>query len=412
MFTSFKFGFFNQLLIPSNFFKVPEYLQISTKESLNIPVISKFLLKHSPCILRSSTKSESSASAIGSGQSLSIKNLFTLEGVNKALEKIFDQPDLLEVCLQKQIEWDMHYTASYSQECFFVEKSNFSFKEDPRNLKNFCFFTKNTFLGEIEYKKAIMLSLLRLQTLLKFSSIIFELGVKDSKVYVFQAIGVDKKFLKSYYKNAAPLIKQTLFLDKHYSAFHIIKMSFQSVYYNWFSRFYGKQGMKAVLYNWSFILFYFYLFTVKHKKAETAKTFVKFLSIVQKKKNTFSKLTHKHIVRANQISSGKGLGAGFLENIISEEETFLYLGSGEFKGVVNKNIFILPYLDPKIIIKYKNYGKPICILTSDYSLLSHGFLMATEYDIFVVAAIKVDVLKELKVKKNILINFEKNKLLY
>lgn len=412
MFTSFKFNFLNHRIKKFENFEIPQHIKIPLYDQDSLQSIaSKFILKNKPCILRSSTEAEASSFKIGSGQSVSVKNIFTIQDFNAALSKVNNQSKkIVEILLQKQIKYEAHYTASYSEGCFFVEKSNLSKLDVDFNHKTFCFFTKKTFVGKLDNKKILIACLLELNSWLKYKNSIFELGVRGGQVYIFQGIEVDKHFLESYYKNAAPLIKQTLSSSQSYSPLRLIKLSFQSMYYIASYRFSAKKNMKAVLNNWSCILFYFYLFATMKNKKEDPESFIHFLSYVQEKEEFLAKLAYKHIVIANKISSQEFFESGFLESLLEQDNNFLYLGVGEFKGQLNKNIFFYRYLDPKILEKYKKNKEPICILTSDFNLLSHGFLMAAEYNIFIVANIGSDYLKSVEHKKRVVINFNKKQI--
>ena len=242
--------------------------------------------------------------------------------------------------------------------------------------------------GTYRYIDQIKAFIDKLDTVYGEKKIILEAGVNAIEFKLFQANEVNDKILSLMFNN--DLIFKILKSRQNEVAspgiFSLLNLELSAY------RFRKSCGTKPhfsihdAFKNWSYLFHYFYLFCRLKKIHATDQAFVDFLNHAQGKVSWMGKIILRHVQLSNKIRmSENAQNEECLETsfrLTGQEEYFL--GSGIHHGKVADIGFVCDTLIPDDIYQLAD---GTIILTSSYNILSHGFLIAFERRLPVIANI-------------------------
>ncbi|MBA2403341.1 MAG: hypothetical protein H0V66_01110, partial [Bdellovibrionales bacterium] len=226
-----------------------------------------------PLILRSALKHEGSKAQLLSGKSLSIGNIDSQQKLLEAWQKVKAQPDVAEVILQQEINWDTHVTLIYEPDFFFAELK----KRD--GVGQFLYWTPLAQSLSLEVK-TLKNFLDQLKTFLQQEKFwLLELGLKDGKLFLFQIHPVSLDLLSSIFSSGmvAEIVFSRMRFAKTQGLWNLLKTEWQA------RKFRQQMNTKSfhpslIFLNWEFLFHYFRLFCMMKQLSPDAQSFAGFLA--------------------------------------------------------------------------------------------------------------------------------------
>jgi hypothetical protein len=332
-------------------------------------------------ILRSGLKNEGKKESLLSGKSLSIKEITTFEKYTIALKSINAQPHLDQILLQEEFLFEDHLTIYAENSFYFVEIKN-------KNALSTVIISSDFVSGSYRYLDCLK-NFIHHWSQLKYSGkFIIEAGIKASEIRLFQANEIGESLIKNIFSNdlLIKMIKSDIRRDSKISSLSLLKKEFQAMTFRKNMENKKEFFIEDAFNNWSYLFHYFFIYCHFYKKNGFDQDFIDFLNSCQKKTNWLAKIAAKHIALSYKIreseNSNQDINLESAFRLVSEEAYFL--GQGFFKGSVEKIAYLCESLIPEEIY---SLDKSKIILTPDFHILSHGFLVALERGIPVVANI-------------------------
>lgn len=349
----------------------------------------------SKLILRSALKEEGDKSSLKSGISLTEHGIQSQNELKIAIEKLQAQKDFDEIVLQEEVFYHTHLT-------IYIE-GNFVFGE-VTGSNEFFILSGVTQTGDKNLINSIS-SLVELIQKKEDSAVLIEVGLSAAaKVYLFQLMHINQHPIQDYIKNDLFKIliqKKDIYLRK--GILNLIKTEYLA--YKIRSNREKFNEIEQVFFNWISLLHYFRLYCMHEKVPAEARAWQSFLVAAIEKKGWVLKSAYEHIKISSQLRQTEEmpeLPAGF------KTEEKIYLGKGEFRGVIGEDIQIINDLKIDDILKLKSSTR--VILSNYASVLSHPCLLLVERGIFFVGALSSDYLENIPNKSQCLINFERRKI--
>lgn len=341
-------------------------------------------------ILRSALENESHKEHLGSGKSLSIPDIDSLEKAQAAWDKIqSQQKSIQEIILQVQVDWEKHLTVIAQKDFFFAE---------ILGLLDLSFLYWTPLNQATDKLTGALKELLEtLSPLLSTDNLwLLEIGEKNDQLYLFQVHPISPELLQTVFSN--DLAKQILISKKRFEG----KIGVFSLLKNeWLAKKFRQKMLSRpafspadVFLNWEFIFHYFRLHCMLKNYQPTAETYAAFLSGTSAQVLTHFKIAN---ILKPQESYQENL-SGFTSSAP------LFMGKGSYRGLVENAVIVLETLGPE---KVYAISTQTIILTTTVSLLSHGVLAAMERGNPLVTGLPLNQLQKLKPNDQIYLDFER-----
>lgn len=375
-----KFKLLKQLSRIDYFNKVIPPFQEVLKE---FPIAKSFFCNEQLYVLRSSLKSEGSSDNLMSGKSLSVKGISDYQAYTLALEKINSQDELEEILLQEEFTYEDHLTIYAEDDLYYIEIKN-------ELGVNSVIISSSFISGHYRYLNYVTDFLKEWTKLFHGHKTILEAGVSHQGVRLFQANEVNDRIINSLFNNDLifKIVKSKIQSDEKLGFISLVKKEYRAYLFR-------KNLVKKTIFtiqdafnNWSYLFHYFFLYCRYLKKPGVDQDFIDFLNDCQKESHWLSRIIMLHISLSSKIRNGED-DDGVIQiesafRLVSEECYFL--GKGIYNGRVGEIAYLCEELLPEEIYRL---DEEKIILTPSHHILSHGFLVAFERGIPVVANINM-----------------------
>ncbi|MEK6625062.1 MAG: hypothetical protein AABY86_08845 [Bdellovibrionota bacterium] len=373
---------------------IPDFMQVTVSDFDDS--VAEFL-NTSPCILRSSLKKEGSSSVLVACKSLSIKEICNETTYNKAYMKISNQKDLGEIILQKQVFYTDHLTVLLDQDFFYGNLTS-------QGKSGFFILSPLTKMGSLPNEKLLIPFLELLRQRLGKGKWLFELGISQSAISLFQAVLVPTELLNSVFTDDlfCKILKTRSPRQTAPSFWQLMAREWQAFLFR--HQDHSKSSISEAFANWYFLFHYFYLFCRMNRRHGYDSDFVDFLKMSYRvPSNWQSEIIKKHLQLAAEIrksESGPFVPASFA----ATSGGAYFLGRGMHEGTIGEDALLFEELIPDTI--YQISANKI-IITPSSQILGHGILAAVERNINTLANIEVNLFAALNPSDLFCIDFEK-----
>ena len=327
-------------------------------------------------ILRSALRNESQKDQLQSGKSLSITGIDSWQKLLNSWEAVQKQPQLEEVILQEEIQWNTHITLIYEKDFFFAE---LKMKGSP---SQFIYWTPlGQSLSPLTKKLKEFLDLI-LSVLKEETFWLMELGLRAETLFLFQIHPVHQELISHIFSSelAPQIISSRLRFSKSQGLFNLMKTEWEARKFR--SRMKNQNFQpSAVFLNWEFLFHYFRLFCMIHQLKPDAQSFGRFLSDSYKN-HWLSSLVKKHLELASYFRKNETFE---LMNLGFEGQHQIFIGKGIIGGVVGEEILVCDEISLETIYQSR---RPKAILSKEVGLLSHPVLASVENGIHLVLGLK------------------------
>ncbi|MBI2519279.1 MAG: hypothetical protein HYV97_02630 [Bdellovibrio sp.] len=373
---------------------IPDLLQVTSCDFDDS--ISEFL-STSPCILRSSLKNEGNISFLGAGKSLSFKQIYDEESYKNAYMEISAQENLDEIILQKQIFYIDHLTVLQDEDFFY---GNFISEGES----GFFVLSPLTKMGRFPHEKLLIPFLELLKHRLEKGKWLFELGISQQGIFLFQAVLVPVNLLNSVFTDdlLCKILNTKSAIQTAPSFWQLLSREWQAFLFR--RQDHSKSSVSAAFANWYFLFHYFYLYCKMNRRHGYDSDFVDFLKLSYgKQSNWQTEIIKKHLKLATEIRKNES------EPFVPASFTAMsggayFLGKGLHEGIIGRDALLLKELIPDTI--YRVPSSKI-IITPSSQILGHGILAAVERNINILANVEEKLFASLTPSEHFCIDFEK-----
>ncbi len=296
-----------------------------------------------PLILRSAIRSEASELTTLSGKSISIGGIEGPEALQHALSRCRSQPDLQEIILQEEVDWNEHLTV--------IVESNFFFCE----VRDRTGQTRTFFQSSLTQTSAEPLSIPLREILKALAPILeekhlwlLELGWASSGLHLFQIQPIARPAVEKIFSSqlARQQVASTERFTKQKGIFKLLKIEWQALAFR--NRVHaGTLHSSDVFLNWEFIFHYFRIFCMIRNHRPSGEAFAAFLTSTRSS-SPIASLSLTHLRIANQLRKDEMFLAS---DARFEGNAPLFIGTGIIEGYTNEAILVPAIQHPMIFTR-------------------------------------------------------------
>lgn len=384
-------------------FEVDPFFKGHIPESLDIE--SNILFdKKTKYILRSALINESTDTQMNSGKSYSQKDIRTKEDLANAIERARLQPDLAQIVLQVQFEYEFHLTL-YIQE----ELCLFQYQNDQDNKTSLGSLTPTFRSGKFPYSNLLEIFYEQwIKNKKRKEGVVIEMGMTSRDFKIFQIIPAPLHIIQRIFNDDlfVKMIKTRNNFAKKRSFFSLLKLEIEAKNFRDTGLKNKADSLSLTFKNWEFIFNYFYYFCQIKKKKGLDQDFVDFLNFSQQhQKNWMAKIIHQHLQLSGCIRALENIdGTNELPSMFKTQgQTHYFLGGhGLIEGKLKDIGIKIEHPTPEFMYQAK---PDKIIFTPNCELLGHAFLVAAEKNVPIVANFEYNSWKALSDEDYLLVDF-------